>query len=91
MNIYAAEVINHALQVYAFPENRVLLSNHGKYAGGGGTQRDFFLKVCSVNQVMNEHEYTYVYLMSSSQLKSLYLVANNITLGDGGLIKRNAL
>ena len=54
-----AEAIDHALQLYDFTENQVLLSYHGIDAGGGGTRRDLFLKLYGVNQVMSIPEYFY--------------------------------
>ena len=55
----AADAVDHALQIYDFDDQRVLLSNHGTDAGGGGTRRDLFLKLCDVNRVMNLLEYMY--------------------------------
>ena len=50
-SIDAAEGIDHALQVYDCSDDRILLSNHGTDAGGGGTREDLLRKLHSVNRV----------------------------------------
>ena len=57
--MYAAEAVDHALLIYDFDDQRVLLANHGTDTGGGGTQTDLFLKLCEVNRVMTLLEYIY--------------------------------
>ena len=86
----AADAIDHALKFYDFDDKRVLLSNHGTDAGGGGTRRDLFLKLSNVNRVMNLLEYIY----TTCALHGLNLCLSSpttLTMGDGGLLKRNAL
>ena len=41
----AADAVNHALRIYDFGDERVLLSNHGTDAGDAGTRSDLFLKM----------------------------------------------
>jgi len=86
----AAEAVDHASQIYDFDDQRVLLSYHGIDAGGGGTQRDLFLKLRIINRVINLLEYIY----TTCTLHGLNLCLSSpttLTMGDGGLLKRNAL
>ena len=86
----AAETIDHALQVYDFTDDLVLLSNHGIYAGGGGMRRDLFLKICDINQVMSVTEYIYT-TCALHGLNMCLCSPKSLSMGDGGLLKRNAL
>ena len=86
----AADAVDHSLRIYDFDDERVLLLNHGTDAGGGGTRRDLFLKLSNVNRVMNLLEYIY----TTCALHALNLCLSSPTtliMGDGGLLKRNAL
>ena len=86
----AAEAVDHALLIYDFDDQRVLLANHGTDAGGGGTRRDLLLKLCEVKRVMNVLEYIY----TTCALHGLNLCLSSpitLTMGGGGLLKRNDL
>ena len=75
---------------YDFDDQRVLLSNHGTDVGGGGIRRELFLKICDVNRVMNLLEYIY----TTCALHALNICISSpttLTMGDGRLLKRNAL
>ena len=90
-SVKAAEGIDHALQVYDYADDsRVLLSNHGTDAGGGGTREDLLRKLQSVNRVKNILEY----IFTTCALHGLNLCLSSpatLTIGDGGLLKRNVI
>ena len=89
-SIDAAEGIDHALKVYDYPDDSILLSNHGTDAGGGGTREDLLRKLHSVNRVHNLNEY----IFTTCALHGLNLCLSSpatLTIGDGGLLKRNTI
>ena len=89
-SIDAADAVDHALQLYDFTDNHVLLSNHGTDSGAGDTQRDLLLKLCDINRVMIIPEY--IYTTYALHDLNLYLSSpTTLIMGDGGLLKRNTL
>lgn len=49
LSVDAAGDIDHCLEVYDYDDAKVRVSNHTTDAGGGGTRRDLFLKLCEVD------------------------------------------
>jgi len=82
--------IDHCLKVFDYGDARVKLSNHTIDAGGGGARRDLMLKLGEANRVKNMETYIY----TTCALHGLNLCLSTPTtkiMGDGGLLKRNAL
>ena len=89
-SVDAAEGINYALMVYDDDGHRIFISNHGTDAGGGGTRKDPLDKLAALGGVRNYREYIY----TTCALHGLNLCMSSPTaliMGDGGLLKRNAL
>jgi len=89
-SVDAAVGIDHCLKVFDYGGARVKLSNHTTDAGGGGTRRNLMLKLGEVNRVKNME----MYIHSTCVLPGLNICLSTPTtktMGDGGLLKRNAL
>ena len=88
-SVDAAQGVDHALIPYD-TENRIQLSVQGTDAGGGGTRKDLADKLEANGRVANYNEYVY----STCALHGMNLALSSPTqliMGDGGLLKRNAL
>jgi len=82
--------IYHCLIFFDYGDARMKLSNHTTDAGGGGTRRDLMLKLGEINRAKNMETYIY----STCALHGLDLCLSTTTtktMGDGDLLKRNAL
>ena len=89
-SVSAAQNIDHSLQLYDTPTNRVTLDNQCTDAGGGGTREDLGRRLATTNRVRNTNEYN----ISTCSLHALNLTlssATELTMGPGGLKKQTAL
>ena len=89
-SVSAAQNIDHSLQLYDTPTNRVTLDNQCTNVGGGGTREDLGRRLATTNRVRNTNEYN----ISTCSLHALNLTlssATELTMGPGGLKKRTAL
>ena len=89
-SVDAAEGIDHAMKPYDHEEETLQYSVQGTDAGGGGTRIDLANKLDSCGRI---REYT-EYIWSTCSLHGLNLTLSsptNLIMGDGGLLKRNAL
>ena len=91
-SIGAAKAIDHALKTFDLPEEKITIANHGTDAGGGGTRKDLLVKLVGVGRVSQSQVTTYIH--STCALHGLNLCLSSPTIlvmGDGGLLKRNAM
>ena len=89
-SVDAAEGVDHALKPYDHHEESLKFSVQGTDAGGGGTRKDLADKVESRGRVKEYAEY----IWCTCSLHGLNLTLSsptNLIMGDGGLLKRNAL
>ena len=90
LSVDAAQGVDHALIPYDTENNRLKLSVQGTDADGGGTRKDLADKLEMNDRVRDYSEYVY----STCSLHGMNITLSSPTqliMGDGGLLKRNAL
>ena len=91
-SIGAAKAVDFTMKIYDTPAEKLLISNHGTDAGGGGTRIDLLEKLIEVGRVNAEKRSNYHH--STCSLHGLNITLSSptlLTMGDGGLLKRNAM
>ena len=89
-SVDAAEGVDHAMKPYDHEEETLQFSVQGTDAGGGGTRIDLANKLESCGRVKELTEY----IWSTCSLHGMNITLSsptNLIMGDGGLLKRNAL
>ena len=89
-SVDAAEGVDHALKPYDHDREPLKISVQGTDAGGGGTRKDLADKLDSRGRIKDYGEYVWT-TCSLHGMNITLSSPTNLIMGDGGLLKRNAL